>query len=84
MSSLLVIFVIYRASEAVMADLVLKGVKGACHLTLVVTATIVRSRSGFNLRTNSIAAAKTFKVLRNEKTKDREQKEKKTAGTGAT
>jgi hypothetical protein len=24
---------------------------------------IVRSRSGFNLRTNSIAAAKTFKVL---------------------
>jgi hypothetical protein len=44
---------------------------------------IVRSRSGFNLRTNSIAAAKTFKVLRNEKTKGREQKEKKTAGDRA-
>jgi hypothetical protein len=47
-----------------------------------VEALHVRSRSGFNLRTNSIAAAKTFKVLRNEKTKDREQKEKKTAGPG--
>jgi hypothetical protein len=40
----------------------------------------VRSRSRFNLLTNLIAAAKTIKVLRNEKTKDREQKEKKTAG----
>jgi hypothetical protein len=42
----------------------------------------VRSRSGFNLRTNSIAAAKTSKVLRNEKTKGREQKEGRLLGTG--
>jgi hypothetical protein len=40
----------------------------------------VRSRSRFDLLTNLIAAAKTVKVLRNEKTKDGEQKEKKTAG----
>jgi hypothetical protein len=45
--------------------------------------TVVRSRSRFNLLTNLIAAAKTVKVLRNEKTKDGKGKEKKTAGDRA-
>jgi hypothetical protein len=56
-----------------------KAVKSCCLSTYTYSQS-VRSRSRFNLLTNSIAAAKTIKVLRNEKTKDREQKEKKTAG----
>jgi hypothetical protein len=48
----------------------------------VLHALSVRSRSGFDLLTKWIAAAKTFLVRRNEKTKRGEEKKERPARTG--